>query len=102
VTSAPDHVFQVSAVDLNPDPPVRAQNAQITVSGVLNAPVTAGYVNLAVTYVPKNLAIFKQNYDLCSIVTCPAPAGPMYVAYLDVRAQIRKHSDRGYWCCNWF
>jgi hypothetical protein len=85
VNSAPGHVFQVSSVNLNPDPPARAQNAQITVSGVLSAPVTAGSVNLVITYVPVNLAVFKQNYDLCALLACPIPAGPMYVTVRSCR-----------------
>ncbi len=67
----------MSDLSFTPDPPVRDQDAKITVTGVLSQPMTSGTVDLVITYVDFGLSVFQESYDLCTLVTCPAPAGPI-------------------------
>jgi hypothetical protein len=71
------NIFQVTDLSFNPDPPVREQDATITVTGVLSQPMAAGTVSLLVTNVDLDLSVFEETFDLCKLVSCPAPAGPI-------------------------
>ncbi len=88
VPSKPGDAFKVSSVTLNPDPPMKATQAQITVNGTLGTATPGGSVSLVITYVPLKLKVFSQNYNLCDLVACPAAPGPISGMCLGVSVSV--------------
>ena len=75
--------FQISQLDVSPDPPVMGQNITVAAAGTLNVDITGGQVTLEVylkTIVGKIRVVNKQE-NICQSVgsipnPCPIKAGP--------------------------
>jgi len=77
---SPSDPTTISSVTLNPDPPQRTKNDNVTLTGTLNVAVTGGTVDLVITYL--GIPVYSQKNDICKIVSCPLAPGQLSASLL--------------------
>ncbi|ORX46419.1 hypothetical protein BCR36DRAFT_103433 [Piromyces finnis] len=89
--SSSDSILIIDEILVHPDPPKRGSNVKIELYGFLLRDIEVGSrIKISIKY--GSLLIYRDELDLCELVSCPLKPGELYATY---EASVYSYIPRG-------